>query len=187
MDEGNSYNVYVSSRRDQDVRLGLVVDRNSGLGSYLIADLVSVKRVPVAYREGIEEHIAGASSKGQAKEVSYLGYISYELRSRRRANVGCYFPCEHLQDARRGLAKFIEAMATHHLMAARNIRRISTSNVVSPERKEQLRRMELPVYKYTRMGEWLKGLGRGISRDMEKHGNGVAAQPVERREDLTAC
>lgn len=118
--------------------------------------LVSLKRAPQRWHEGLHRQLMGESSP-----FSMIGYITYFITNNVASTVN-YYPRAALRyDVARGIPYFFEAMSTKDLKD-RGIRKIRTSHVPSIHREDQLRAVDLRVEKVRNIDEWLRSMGRGI-------------------------
>jgi hypothetical protein len=117
--------------------------------------LIPLKRIPEMWQKDMDLFMNGEITK-------QLGYIDYVLVSEYGACTFRYFPRKYLgKGLASGIPYFLEAMTTHHLKN-RKFTRISTADITSDNRIDQLKTVGLPTHELTDINEWLKGMGRGI-------------------------
>ncbi|MDE1824088.1 MAG: hypothetical protein KGH74_02185 [Candidatus Micrarchaeota archaeon] len=149
------YIAFAGARRD--FKEGMVFSYGSKSESFGI-DLISLKRVPKAWKEDLLRH----SKEGKAENrLAIIGGIQY-FGIDEVAMTFSYYPRSKLgKGPAPGLPYFIEAITTHDLKV-QGYSHVCTTSGPEPPRVNQLKKVGLPIIVDVEIQEWLKGMGRGI-------------------------
>jgi hypothetical protein len=138
-------------------------------------NFVSLKPVPMMWREDLQEYLSKAVEKTGGwinRSMAEVGYITYVRQDYQGTNVAIcyhYYPRNHLgRHFARRFPYFMEAISTNHMKYCGSTH-VFASSLVSVKRERQLGDVELSTTRNVAIDEWLKGMGRGIK--MAKEGS----------------